>query len=82
MTNSGPDQGKSGGQRCDYVGRDLEAMSDARNYYAWMLSEFSPFLGANGAEIGAGSGYAAALIGMSEAAFVKYEEGRRRFFDR
>jgi hypothetical protein len=34
-------------------------------------------------EFGAGyATYAAALIGMSEAAFRKYEEGRRRFFDR
>lgn len=39
-----------------YFGRDLEAMSFARNYHRWILDGFRPQLGADVAEIGAGSG--------------------------
>ena len=39
-----------------YFGRDLEAMSFARNYHLWILSEFAPYLVGQVAEIGAGSG--------------------------
>jgi hypothetical protein len=39
-----------------YFGKDLEAMSFARNYHKWILSEFLPFLGSSVAEVGAGTG--------------------------
>ena len=39
-----------------YFGRDLEAMSFARNYYRWMLDLFGPFIGKAILEVGAGSG--------------------------
>ncbi len=39
-----------------YAGKDLEAMSFARNYHRWILDEFSPWLSGHVAEIGAGSG--------------------------
>jgi 2-polyprenyl-3-methyl-5-hydroxy-6-metoxy-1,4-benzoquinol methylase len=39
-----------------YFGRDLEAMSFARNYHRWILDEYRPHLGVDLAEIGAGSG--------------------------
>lgn len=39
-----------------YEGRDLEAMSFARNYHRWIVSEFRPYLGEAVAEVGAGSG--------------------------
>ena len=40
----------------EYGGRDLESMAGAKNYYAWIIDEFAPYLGAKGAEVGAGSG--------------------------
>lgn len=39
-----------------YYGRDLEAMSFARNYHQWIMDEFRPYLGSNVVEIGAGTG--------------------------
>lgn len=39
-----------------YEGRDLEAMSFARNYHRWILEEFEPHLGSRLVEVGAGSG--------------------------
>lgn len=45
-----------------YFGKDLEAMSFARNYHRWILSEFSPFLGKDVAEVGAGVGNISTLL--------------------
>ncbi|MDO8518317.1 MAG: methyltransferase domain-containing protein [bacterium] len=45
-----------------YEGRDLEAMSLAPNYHAWILREFAPYLGKKVAEVGAGSGTFSALL--------------------
>lgn len=42
--------------RVVYEGRDLEAMSFARNYHRWIVDELRPFLGRRVAEVGAGSG--------------------------
>lgn len=39
-----------------YFGKDLEAMSFADNYHRWIAETFEPFLGAEVAEIGAGTG--------------------------
>ena len=39
-----------------YFGRDLEAMSHARNYHRWILEELRPFLGKRIVEAGAGWG--------------------------
>jgi len=39
-----------------YEGRDLEAMSFARNYHRWMLELFEPYLGTRLVEVGAGTG--------------------------
>jgi SAM-dependent methyltransferase len=39
-----------------YQGRDLEAMSFARNYHRWILEIFAPYLGSRLVEVGAGSG--------------------------
>ena len=40
----------------NYFGRDLEAMSFARNYHEWIADEFAPYFGEEVAEVGAGSG--------------------------
>ncbi|MGD1896503.1 MAG: methyltransferase domain-containing protein [Phormidesmis sp.] len=39
-----------------YFGKDLEAMSFAKNYHDWILSEFLPYIGPVIAEVGAGVG--------------------------
>jgi SAM-dependent methyltransferase len=45
-----------------YFGKDLEAMSFARNYHKWILAEFLPYLGASVAEVGAGMGTFSTMI--------------------
>jgi 2-polyprenyl-3-methyl-5-hydroxy-6-metoxy-1,4-benzoquinol methylase len=40
----------------EYFGKDLEAMSFADNYHRWIVDEFTPYLGAHVAEVGAGIG--------------------------
>ena len=45
-----------------YFGKDLEAMSFARNYHQWILAEFLPYLGSSVAEVGAGVGSFSNLI--------------------
>ena len=45
-----------------YFGCDLEAMSFAQNYHEWIADEFSPYLGKEVAEVGAGSGDSTNLI--------------------
>lgn len=45
-----------------YFGRDLEAMSFAKNYHRWILNEFRPFIGKNLLEVGAGTGNFSELL--------------------
>lgn len=45
-----------------YFGKDLEAMSFAKNYHKWILAEFSPYLGSSVAEVGAGVGSFSTLV--------------------
>lgn len=45
-----------------YFGKDLEAMSSARNYRSWILAEFLRYLGSSVAEVGAGTGSLSTLI--------------------
>jgi SAM-dependent methyltransferase len=49
-------------QMPQYFGKDLEAMSVAKNYHEWILSEFLPFLGCSVAEVGAGTGTVSHLL--------------------
>ena len=46
----------------DYFGRDLEAMSFAKNYYKWIINEFKPYFGQSLAEVGAGTGNFSELL--------------------
>lgn len=48
--------------RLEYPGRDLEAMSFADRYHRWIRDEFRPYLGADVAEVGAGSGNFSRLL--------------------
>ncbi len=45
-----------------YAGRDLEAMSFARNYHRWILDLFAPHLGRRLVEVGAGTGSFSELL--------------------
>jgi SAM-dependent methyltransferase len=44
------------GDKPEYYGRDLEAMSFAVNYHRWVIDEFRPYLGERTADMGAGTG--------------------------
>lgn len=39
-----------------YFGRDLEAMSAAENYHAWLIDRIRPWIGGRCVEVGAGTG--------------------------
>ncbi len=45
-----------------YFGKDLEAMSFAKNYHKWILAELLPYLGNSVAEVGAGVGSFSTLV--------------------
>lgn len=45
-----------------YEGRDLEAMSFARNYHRWIFEIFEPYLGTRLVEVGAGAGSFSELL--------------------
>lgn len=63
-----------------YEGRDLEAMTFARAYHAWILDFFRPFLGKRVAEVGAGSGgFSELLLGESINALVAVEPSENMY---
>jgi SAM-dependent methyltransferase len=39
-----------------YSGTELDSLAEARNYYAWVLRQFEPYLGPSVIEVGAGIG--------------------------
>lgn len=39
-----------------YLGTELHALAEAKNYYRWVISRFAPFLGQRVVEVGAGIG--------------------------
>ena len=45
-----------------YEGKDLDSMDGAVNYHAWILGEFTKFLGASVTEVGAGTGTFSKLV--------------------
>lgn len=49
-------------QDIQYFGKDLEAMSFAKNYHQWIFDEFHPYLGDSVAEVGAGVGSFSSLV--------------------
>ncbi|MBN2612984.1 MAG: class I SAM-dependent methyltransferase [Bacteroidales bacterium] len=63
----------------DYFGRDLEAMSTARNYPKWIISEFKPYIGQHVAEVGAGSGNITALLTEHVEKLVAFEPSENMF---
>lgn len=45
-----------------YAGTELDALAEARNYYAWLTERFAPFLGPRMVEVGAGIGTCTAFL--------------------
>jgi len=63
-----------------YFGKDLEAMSFARNYHAWILAELAPYLGRAVAEVGAGTGsFSSLLLGTGLDSLDAFEPSRNMF---
>jgi len=63
-----------------YFGKDLEAMSFAKNYHRWILSEFSPYLGNSVAEVGAGVGSFSSLLLKTNIRSLKAFEPSRNMY--
>jgi SAM-dependent methyltransferase len=45
-----------------YSGSELDGLAGARNYYGWLLRRFSPYVGAEVTEVGAGTGTFSELL--------------------
>jgi SAM-dependent methyltransferase len=56
-----------------YLGRDLEAMSFAKNYHKWLIDEFKPYFGQSVAEVGAGTGNFSELLMQHIKHLVAFE---------
>lgn len=50
------------GETSKYPGKELEAMSFARNYHQWIVDELEPYLGETCVEVGAGVGDLTTLL--------------------
>lgn len=60
--------------RPQYFGKDLEAMSFARNYHQWIVDEWRPYLSGEVAEVGAGTGsFSKLLLACGIAGLSAYE---------
>jgi SAM-dependent methyltransferase len=44
------------GNRFQYSGSELDSLAEAKNYYAWVMRQFEPYLGSTVIEVGAGIG--------------------------
>ena len=44
------------GTRFQYSGSELDSLAEAKNYYAWVMKQFEPYLGPTVIEVGAGIG--------------------------
>jgi SAM-dependent methyltransferase len=63
-----------------YFGKDLEAMSFAKNYHKWILTEFSPYLGSSVAEVGAGmGGFSTLLLETDIRSLVAFEPSQNMY---
>lgn len=63
-----------------YFGKDLEAMSFARNYHKWILADIRPFLGKSVAEVGAGVGsFSRLLLDCGIEALSAYEPSQNMY---
>ncbi|MDQ2974607.1 MAG: class I SAM-dependent methyltransferase [Acidobacteriota bacterium] len=60
--------------KVSYAGKDLEAMSFARNYHQWILDVFRPYLGKRLVEVGAGTGSFSELLADQGARSISLVE--------
>jgi 2-polyprenyl-3-methyl-5-hydroxy-6-metoxy-1,4-benzoquinol methylase len=68
------------GTTTGYFGSDLEAMSTAQRYHAWIVDEFRPYLGRRCAEVGAGSGnFSTHLLAAGISELHSFEPDQRMF---
>jgi len=63
-----------------YFGKDLEAMSFAKNYHRWILAEFREYLGHSVAEVGAGVGSFSNLLLETDIDSLKAFEPSRNMY--
>ena len=66
-------------EKPQYFGRDLEAMSFAKNYHDWIVDEFSPYLGDLVAEVGAGTGSFSELLVDRVDRLVAFEPSQNMY---
>jgi SAM-dependent methyltransferase len=72
--------GNNTGSGPQYFGKDLEAMSFARNYHEWIARELQPYLGRSVAEVGAGVGsFSQLLLGSGIDSLTAYEPSQNMF---
>jgi SAM-dependent methyltransferase len=63
-----------------YPGRDLEAMVFAKRYHTWILDLFTPYLGGDVLEVGAGSGnFSRMLLSCDPASLLAIEPSPEMF---
>ncbi len=63
-----------------YFGKDLEAMSFAKNYHRWIIDEFKKCLGGHVAEVGAGMGsFSEYLLNADIKKLVAFEPSTNMF---
>ena len=68
------------GKETQYFGKDLEAMSFAKNYHKWILAEFIPYLGSSVAEVGAGAGsFSTLVLETNISCLVAFEPSQNMF---
>jgi SAM-dependent methyltransferase len=62
-----------------YLGKDLEAMSFAKNYHKWIIEEFKPYLGHRVAEVGAGTGNFSELLMTHTHHLIAFEPSENMY---
>lgn len=66
--------------KLSYEGADLEAMSDASNYYDWLLSEMLPYVGKNIVEVGSGSGSFSKKLLLAKIPAITFVEPAKNLY--
>lgn len=65
--------------KAEYTGRDLEAMSFAKNYHKWIMQEFKQYLGYSVAEVGAGTGNFTNLLLEHVNTLIAFEPSKKMY---
>jgi len=62
-----------------YFGKDLEAMSFAKNYHQWIFTEIKQYLGRRVAEVGAGTGSFSELLRENVKQLIVFEPSQNMY---